>query len=129
MKTLSALHLSHFVVLFTLILILGCGGAGGGSSTAKGTYNNIYDAIRANDLAAVQAFVKQGVNVNDKDAEGKTPLHYAAAYGNKELVQFLIDQGADVKAKDSRGRTPMSVASQMGNTLAEEVLDRAGASE
>jgi len=34
-----------------------------------------------------------------------------------------------VKAKDSRGRTPMSVASQMGNTLAEEVLDRAGASE
>lgn len=126
-------HLTFIVVCIAFFMIAflleACNSSGAGNTAAKGTYANIYEAVRADDLAAVKSFLKNGVNVNEKDNEGKTPLHYAAAYASRELVQFLIEQGADINARDGKGRTPMSVAAQMGNSVAEEVLDRAGALE
>ncbi len=121
--------LVNFVVSVTLfsLFLYGCGSAGTGG--AKGSYSDIYEAIRANDLPAVKSFLSSGVDVNAKDSEGKSLLHYAAAYAGREVVQFLIEKGADINARDGKGRTPMSVASQMGNSIAEEVLDRAGATE
>ena len=56
-------------------------------------------------------------NVNQKDAKGATPLHYALLEQeiNKELIAFLIRSGADVFAEDNEGLTPIDVAMQKGD--------------
>jgi ankyrin repeat protein len=44
-----------------------------------------------------------------QQSHGWTPLHYAAFYGDVELVQLLLDRGANANVKDGRGRTPLFV--------------------
>ena len=37
---------------------------------------------------------------------GETPLHFAAAFGDEEMVRLLIDAGADIHAENAHGETP-----------------------
>ena len=46
----------------------------------------------------IKLLYNKGANLNKKDEDNKTPLHFAACSGNPEIVNFLIDNGADVKA-------------------------------
>jgi ankyrin repeat protein len=41
---------------------------------------------------------------------GETPLHYAAAYGDEEMVRAMVQSGADRKAANSHGETPLDYA-------------------
>ncbi len=52
--------------------------------------------------------VNHGADVNYQDAQGWTPLIYAAYQGIVELAAFLLDHGADINAKDKQGRTALS---------------------
>ena len=56
----------------------------------------IHDAAAAGDLAAIQAELDKGVDVNIRDPYGKTPLHVVKT---KEIAELLIAKGADVNAK------------------------------
>eukprot|EP01117_Protostelium_nocturnum_P004494 TRINITY_DN1622_c0_g3_i2.p1 TRINITY_DN1622_c0_g3~~TRINITY_DN1622_c0_g3_i2.p1 ORF type:complete len:390 (-),score=78.60 TRINITY_DN1622_c0_g3_i2:40-1209(-) len=58
---------------------------------------------------AMKTLIESGVNVNEKDTEGMTPIHYAAGHGSP-LALALIDYGADVKMTDDQGRTPLHFA-------------------
>jgi len=49
-------------------------------------------------------------DINAKDREGNTPLHYAAGSISKEFAKLLIDEGADVNAKNKFDRTPLHIA-------------------
>ena len=49
-------------------------------------------------------------DVNWKDQNGKTLLHYAAWKGHKEIAELLIANGANVNAKDKDGYTPLDWA-------------------
>ena len=48
--------------------------------------------------------------VTSKDADGATPLHYAALHDRKNIVELLIDKSADVNAADYAGETPLHYA-------------------
>ncbi|GMH47844.1 hypothetical protein TrLO_g3974 [Triparma laevis f. longispina] len=45
--------------------------------------------------------------VSAVDEEGKTPLHYAARRGKKEVILLLINKGAGMEVYDNGGKTPL----------------------
>src|SRR5690348_2174424 len=69
--------------------------------------DRFYEAIRANDLAAVRQLLKSGAAVDTRDSRGGTPLHYAAATGTLEMMRELIAAGAAVDARTSFDATPL----------------------
>ena len=61
-------------------------------------------------VPAVQYLVEElGADVNERDGWGYTPLHYAAARGDNELIRYLVDQGADVMAVTRLGQTTVDL--------------------
>lgn len=49
-------------------------------------------------------------DVNARDADNCTALHWAAYQGSIELIEFLINKGAYVNARDNDCKTPLSYA-------------------
>ena len=48
----------------------------------------------------------------NKNAEGRTPLHYAAMCQDANIIKMMIDAGADVDVLDENNCTPLHYASQ-----------------
>jgi len=66
-------------------------------------------ALGAGNTNVASVLLSHGANVNAKDGEGKTPLHFAAQQGTSRAVEFLLKNGADANAKDNKGVTPLSL--------------------
>ena len=60
---------------------------------------DIWSAAKDGDTQAVQKEIERGVDVNARDDQSKTALHWAAQYGRTDTVSFLLEHGADVMAK------------------------------
>jgi hypothetical protein len=74
----------------------------------------------------VEALIAHGADVNAKDNEGSTPLHGATDHGDADIVETLIAHGADVNAKDNKGRTPSCLAFSAWKKEAFRVLRKHG---
>ena len=71
----------------------------------------IHTACAGRKIALVKRLVEEDKSlINEKDKRYWTPLFYACATGNEELVQFLLKEGADVTITDNRKRTALHVA-------------------
>ena len=67
---------------------------------------NPYDMGGSLCRMTLACLIDSGANVNCRDADGKTPLMYAAKFGDgAELAQMLIQAGADPYAIDNEGFT------------------------
>jgi ankyrin repeat protein len=89
---------------------------------------NLHDAVRSGNLAAVQAAIQSGADVNALDAWG-TPLDVAVIKGSDEIVQLLIDSGADVEGATSPavgGEHPLHLAAtrSLGASTARLLINR-----
>ena len=78
-----------------------------GMRAAENPSTEFYTAIRANDLARVNALLSGGGSANVHDARGVTPLMYAAVVGSVEAMSLLVDAGADVNARNDVGSTAL----------------------
>lgn len=61
-------------------------------------------------LEALQLCMAQGMDINQINAKGETPLHGAADRGSDLLVKFLVEHGAKMDAKTQKGLTPLDYA-------------------
>jgi ankyrin repeat protein len=66
--------------------------------------DRFYQAIRQNDLSALQSLVREH-GIDTKGSQGQTPLMLAAAFGSADAVRVLIASGADVKMASPAGVT------------------------
>ncbi len=75
------------------------------------TSEQLQEAARKGDAAAVKKLLDSGVDVNTKFRYGATALFYACDHGHLEVVKVLLDKGADLTIKDSfYGFTPLMLA-------------------
>jgi hypothetical protein len=73
--------------------------------------DQLYEAVRKGDVAAVTSALDHGADVNAKFRYGTTALFKAAERGNVEITKILLDRGADSRVKDTfYGATAMSWA-------------------
>jgi len=61
-------------------------------------------------ISIAEILIDKGANVNARDNDWKTPLHYAASSGNAKVVELLIANSADVNAIDIFGLTAIYYA-------------------
>ncbi|CAM9419582.1 unnamed protein product [Ectocarpus fasciculatus] len=54
--------------------------------------------------------IEHGVNVNTADAEGSSPLHWAAYGGSAQVIDALAKAGACIDQPNSEGASPLYVA-------------------
>ena len=87
----------------------------------------IVDAVKVGDSGRVRALIDKRVNVNERQQDGTTALHWAVDRDEREIVRMLIRAGADVKAANRYGATPLFLASVNGNASTIAMLLEAGA--
>lgn len=62
-------------------------------------------------MPSVKLLVEElDADVNARDHNGYTPLHFAAARGDNELILYLVEKGADVMVVSRRGQTVVDMA-------------------
>ncbi|ONI29951.1 hypothetical protein PRUPE_1G224000 [Prunus persica] len=70
---------------------------------------------------ALNSILSCGVNINFRDINGWTALHWAARFGREKMVAVLIASGAsagavtDPNSQDPIGKTPASIAASSGH--------------
>jgi ankyrin repeat protein len=82
---------------------------------------DLFDAVRNDDLQKVKDLINAGVSVNTRDKDGSTPLYYAASNNNVDILQYLISQWAEVNVKNNHGSTPLHYA--MSNNANIEIVN------
>jgi len=72
-----------------------------------GVTEDLIEAARRGDTAAVQSLLTKGADVNAKGRNGATALIWASENGHLEVVQALLAKGAAVNAKNDDGVTAL----------------------
>ncbi len=90
--------------------------------------NNVFDiwgnspmtaAVLTDSVESIEALIRRGADINEKNSEGRTPLHTAVSPANDrvnlKMVQALIDCGADVNAVKKDGVSVLMWAVKYGD--------------
>ncbi len=118
----------HWAVL-ALAAIAGCRGEPAPSAAAFGTYQpaSLAEAVVFGNRTAVENLLTLGVDPNEAEPDGTTPL-MRAVYGEElEIARLLIEAGADVRRANSYGVTALYLAARAGDEVATQMLLAAGA--
>lgn len=83
--------------------------AAGGGFTGLGSFS--IRNVPGNFIPAVKYLVEDlGIDVNTVDSWGFTPMHYAAARGDNDLIRYLVSQGGDVSVITRLGQSTADMA-------------------
>src|SRR3954465_7726045 len=94
----------HMLIALTAIVALA-------QAPAPTKAEQLQDAARKGDAAAVTKLLDDGVDVNTKFRYNATALFYACDHAHIDVVRVLLDKGADLTVKDTfYGFTPLMLA-------------------
>ena len=82
----------------------------------------LVDAVKSRNAEAVQALLKQRVDVNAPQGDGATALHWAVHFDDLRIADLLIRAGARVNAANDTGVTPLFLACTNRNAAMVERL-------
>ena len=81
----------------------------------------LIEAIKSGNAASVKELIDNGVQLDQQDKQGWTPLNWAAGSGQLEIVDLLLQHGAEPLAVGRDLRTPQMIALAAGHA---EVVKR-----
>jgi ankyrin repeat protein len=87
----------------------------------------LVNAAAQQDKRAIATLLKAGADVNQTQADGSTPLLWAAHWNDLETADGLIAAHAKVNAASDRGVTPLALAAENSSTAMVQKLLKAGA--
>jgi uncharacterized protein len=61
-------------------------------------------------LQYIAFLLNEGIDVNEGNVVGETPLHLAISKNNKPYIQLLLENGADLNQPNAKGETPLYCA-------------------
>jgi ankyrin repeat protein len=111
----------RFLLLTSHFLLLTCLPSPAAADT------RLIDAIKSGNRQTTLALVRQRVDVNAREADGTTALHWAARADDAEIVAALLGRRANVNAANRYGMTPLFLAATNGSAAMVETLLEAGA--
>eukprot|EP00698_Gefionella_okellyi_P003154 TRINITY_DN12950_c0_g1_i1.p1 TRINITY_DN12950_c0_g1~~TRINITY_DN12950_c0_g1_i1.p1 ORF type:complete len:556 (+),score=81.50 TRINITY_DN12950_c0_g1_i1:77-1669(+) len=77
--------------------------------------NALHIAAQLGDVAMLRKLFRLNtLNVNAREGNGMTPLHYAASTGQLLAAQMLIEHGAEITSRDNAGRSSLDWAQHRG---------------
>jgi len=88
--------------------------AGVSIMAAGGAHASVLDAVEQRDLPGLERAIAAGDPVDERNAEGQTPLLVAVWNDDVDAAGLLIEAGADVNAKDRIADSPFLVAGAHG---------------
>ena len=91
------------------------------------TTSSIHDAAQKGNLAEVQRWLDQGIDINQQDEDGSTPLFTATLNDHQNIVEFLITHGANINQQKHDDTTPLLAATIMERQNIAECLITHGA--
>jgi ankyrin repeat protein len=98
--------------------------------TAGGQEPRLGEAVKAGNREAVRARLKQPAGmaeVNAREVDGTTALHWAVRANDLETAQLLLAAGARAEVANRYGVTPLWLAAANGSAVLVEALLKAGA--
>ena len=100
--------------------------ATGSSVSAQSGDLRLIEAVKSQQLAAVGALLAE-TDVNARQADGATALHWAAYRDDLATARLLLGAGADAGVPNELGVTPLALACTNTNAAMVETLLAAGA--
>jgi ankyrin repeat protein len=97
-----------------------------GAATVLAAGSDVADAAKRGDKTAVRTLLAQKADVNARQPDGDTALHWAVWRDDVELATMLLRAGANANAVNLTGATPLSLASVAGDASIIELLLKAG---
>jgi ankyrin repeat protein len=94
---------------------------------ARSAEPTLLEAVELGDRAAALRLLGKGANPNTPGADGTTPVMWAAANDDLDLVRALIKAGANVSVKNQFGTSALAEAAIVGSAPIVDALLRAGA--
>lgn len=86
---------------------------------AMNEQSTLIKAVTTGDEPLIRALIASGVDVNERNDQGLTPLHFAIHSPNASIAKLLIDSGADANIRSNAGS--LAFIQAIGNGLDEHV--------
>ena len=75
---------------------------------------DMFKACEQGDVKEVNKLISQCANVNVRDNDMYTPLHYVTSKGYDTIVDILLKNGADIDVQNNDGDSPYDYAEDGG---------------
>jgi len=75
----------------------------------------LIQAVLGGSLVTCEFLLQNGANVNQRDVQGRGPLHHATVLGHTGQVCLFLKRGANQHATDEEGKDPLTIAVEAAN--------------
>jgi hypothetical protein len=94
---------------------------------SESQHQALQSAAASGDAVQTAVLLDQGVPLDERDEQGRTPLMRAVMQNKLDVVRLLLSRGADPNLPDNSGRTPLQQAKRENLSDIAATLQGAGA--